>query len=273
MVSKSNDFGHSQNYYRLIGHTFFVKILENQRLLHNPLSEQAIQAYKSGQTPEPQISQELAYHSAVFHYSSNLVHSLERLEEVPIFLRRFPSSKYFSENGVTLHKWVSYHYSNYVVVYVSLYDIALLLTNSVFMLGINPRYCNEKEVAKHKLVRNTSVKTTLDGLNDTIQKYRDTRHSFVHRGRLPNLDMLDELEDRRFLHESMNEFGIEDQESVNPLMHPRVIKDLYKSEKRKMIKQIEEEVGKLTAILEEFFDSLQPCYEKFSVFVSNLESE
>jgi len=259
-------------YYKLLTHPFFVRVLENQRSLTSSLSKQAIQALQLGESPGLDITPEIVYHNGVFHYASNLIGAVSRMEEVPIYLRRFPNSKFFNEHSITLHKWVNYHYSHYLVVVVNLYDIALLLTNAVFALGINPRYCDKKGVAKNKLVRKTKVKGALDRLKAAIGDYRETRHLYVHRGHVPGLDFLDQLDSLRFVQESMEELEIERQSSdvFDPLMNPRIVRDLYRLERRQLITQIMQTTRSFVEILIEFLDTLFPVYQHLSEYWSKM---
>lgn len=152
-MSSKNKEASQPKFYRLLEHPFVFSVLEKNKIVSEPLTEQAIQAYKFGQKPKYSLTLKVAYHLNVGHYLRTLIGTVERIEQVPIFLKRFPNSKFFAENNITLHKWVNYHYTNFLIMSVSLYDISLLLTNEVFALGIEPRKCDEKRVAKHELVR------------------------------------------------------------------------------------------------------------------------
>ncbi len=265
-MSSQNRKAPRPKFYRLLEHTFVLGALENEKKASKPLTEQAMQAYQLGQKPQYSFTPEMAYHHNVNHYLRGLIGTIERIEQVPIFLRRFPNSKFFTENNITLHKWVNYHYTNFLIMSVSLYDIALLLTNEIFMLGIEARFCNEKSVAKHKSVKGTSVKTSLDNLAQAVDEYRDPRHLFVHRGRTPSMGFMDELETCDFLQKAEKELGIEQtvNDSINLLSNPIVLRDLYKVERRKLIAQIEQKTTALIELLFELFSSEEPIYDLIS---------
>lgn len=266
-MSSPNQEAPQPKFYRLLEHPFVFSVLENEKIPSEPLTEKAMQAYKSGQEPQYAFTPEMAYHHNVNHYLISLIRTVERIEQVPIFLRRFPNSKYFAENNITLHKWVNYHYTNFLIMSVSLYDIALLLTNEVFVLGIEARFCNEKSVAKHKLVKGTSVKISLDNLARAIDAYRDPRHFFVHRGYAPSMGFMDKLDDYDFLQKAEKELGIEKaagDNSLSLLSNPIVLRDLYKIERRKLIGEIEQKTIILIELLFELFSSQKSIYETVS---------
>lgn len=258
-------------YYRLLAHPFTLSVLENERMILTRLNGQAVQAGQPSQKPQLSLTPEMAYHHNVSHYHRSLVGTVERIEQVPIFLRRFPNSRFFVQNRITLHRWINYHYTNYLIMGVSLYDIALLLTNEIFMLGNDPRSCNERTVAKHKLVRATNVKVALDDLGKSVDEYREPRHRFVHRGYAPQMGFLDVIEMREFLQETERELL-----DVKPAMtnlddllsSPTLRQDLYRHERRRLVAQISEKTDEFVNILLALFGSLLPVYDSMSKHLS-----
>ncbi len=252
-------------YYRLLGHPFSLSIMKNEKIVSAPLSAQATRAYQSGKNPKFSFTPEMVYHFNVNQYFIGLISTVERIEYVPIFLRRFPHSKFFNENNISLHKWVTYHYINFLIMSVSLYDISLLLTNEIFRLGFKPKSCNEDNIAKNKYVEKTSVKISLDKLDEAIDEYRDLRNLFVHRGRTPTLGPLDKFEFYSFLQKSEKELGIDNTmpDISNPLSNPIILRDLYKNDRRKLVIQIEQKTNNFIDLLLELFSSQKPIYDAY----------
>lgn len=254
-------------YYRLLAHPFTLSVLEKQETILAHLEERLIQINQSGKKPQLSLPLEMAYHYKVSHYHRSIVGTVERIEQVPIFLRRFPNSRFFTQNKITLYRWLNYHYINYLIMSVSLYDIALLLTNEVFALGNDPRHCNEKTVAKHKAVRATNVSPALASLDKAVDKFREPRHQFVHRGSVPEMGFLDVIERHEFLQETEMELL-----DVNPLTtrlndllsSPILRQDMYRHERRRLVAQIGEKTDEIVHILLGLFSSLLPIYEYVS---------
>src|SRR4051812_36799076 len=69
------------------------------------------------------LTREQIYHDEVFEYTRSLTHTVERLDEISVYLKRFPNSPTFKKQGITLHRWVQYHYSTYLTSAVTVYDI------------------------------------------------------------------------------------------------------------------------------------------------------
>jgi hypothetical protein len=134
------------------------------------------------------------------------------------------------------------------------------------MLGIEARFCDEKSVAKHKLVKETSVKTCLDNLGHAVDEYRDPRHLFVHRGRVPSMGFLDDLETFDFLQKAKNELDIEkvNNHLSDVLSNPYILIDLYKIERKNLIAQVEQKTNNFVELIFELFSSQKPIYDSVS---------
>ena len=207
------------------------------------------------------LTEEQAYHNEVFEYASNLIQAIERLKEMPYYLARFPNTKTFQNQGITLHTWIHYHYSNFLITGVSIYDTTLLLVNAVFRLGLHPRDCNNRTVTRNRNVHKTSVWTALKSLDEVTKKYRESRNLYVHRSRNPGLEFLDRLESFRFIQESSESLNIE---AGDPIIHPVIRKELYKLERRKLIEIVRNETTAISDSVKEVFDALWPIYQAYT---------
>lgn len=267
---------HEPLYYRVLSHPFVVSELENMSAVLDAVKEAAESTKKEESSEEtkkqakntqkkwtptrPALTSEQEYHVEVSQYMNSLIHTIERLEEIPIYLGRFSNSPAFEKNGITLHKWIHYHYSNYLINTGTIYDTALLLTNAVFLLGLSPKHCKEETVAKNKKVQGSKVKAAIDKVKEVTRKYSEPRNLFVHRGILPTLEELDEYESLRFIHEKQEEFGIK----AEPIMPIWVVEHIYKSERRKLIHTLQGETKSIIEAVVEFFDALEPIYAAFT---------
>jgi hypothetical protein len=258
-------------YYAILNRPFVVSVFQNMQLVYDSLKKNAEAVKKDESAKElkkskksqkskpyvrPTLTLEQNYHHEVSQYMSGLIHTIERLEEIPFYLARFPNSPTFKEQGITLHKWIHYHYSNYLINVVTIYDTTLILGNAVFFLGLPPKNCSEENVAKNSRVKLTNVKLAIDKIKEVTKSYREPRNLFVHRGILPNLGELDEYESLRFIHETQEELGIK----ADPLVPIWIVEHIYKDERRKFIHNLREETKKLANTVGEYFDALEPIY-------------
>jgi hypothetical protein len=267
-------------YYKLLSHEFVILLLHQLSPLHNIVSSKLKNKSENDKieidikaqtkmilgamyTTNTRLSAEILYHNEVFQYVSSLTHAVERLEMSPIYISRFTRSKLYDDSGITLHRWIQYHYSNYLVTAVSIYDTALLLTNAVFALGIKPRDCSNKTITKNSRVSQTSVKNALNNLDNITKDFRQPRNLFVHRNIIPDLDFLDHLEGIKFVDEVSEPFDIEQ----NPLMHPKIAEMLYKSERRKLVKVLQQQTQGIAEEAHDLYTQLLPVYSKCSALL------
>jgi hypothetical protein len=261
-------------HYKILSHPLVIEVMQNASPLHSMISAKIKDSGKSGEDIQKRAHQvlseihasdhnlyiEFTYHNEVFHYTSNLIHAMERLEMTPIFLKLFPRTATFDKNDITIHRWIQYHYSNYIVTMISVYDTALLVVNAIFGLGIEPRKCNDRTVAKHELVKKSRVKKALDGLDSIMKPYRDPRNFFVHRNIIPGLATLDDLEGLRFIEETGKKLNLE----AEPIRDPRVVKLLYNYQRQLLVKEVVKEGTRVADTVYELFDELQPVYSALS---------
>jgi hypothetical protein len=237
-------------------HKHITGVITNETDLKD-IKERTKMILQNMQVENPRLYKQFYYHNDVFHYISNITRAIERIEMTPIFIRRFPRNRTYDNRGITLHRWIQYHYSNYLVTVVSLYDTALLLTNAVFALRVEPKKCNDRTITNNAIVKQTPVKGTLEAISSAVDKYRDTRNYLVHRNIQPELERLDELESFRFVYEAGKSFN----QDWEPIIHPNVVKFLYSHHRRALIKEVIDETEKLTDALYDFFTELGFVYE------------
>jgi hypothetical protein len=123
------------------------------------------------------------YDDDVFRNASALVDAVERMEQSQGLIETAGKVSWEGA-GLDRHTWIEYHYSYYVVTLVSLADIALILTNSVFRLGNRERDCRPDLITRNWWVASTAAKEALENLAKLIQPYKEGRNLHVHQGKL-----------------------------------------------------------------------------------------
>lgn len=196
--------------------------------------------------PEP-----FSYEYEVFTLAITLVEVLERLGEVCEFLQEFPCPEKYEKRRITQDKWIEYHYANYISNVVGLYDLALILTNSVFRLGIPDRECRDSTILRNRWITGTSVNVALDALNSRARSYREPRNLHLHRGQLPVLGQIDELKMFSFC-----------QRAGRPLEDPKLINLAYASVVEGIVKELRQEIGHIQSEIMSLFDALLRIYER-----------
>jgi len=200
-----------------------------------------------------------SYHVAVFQKASAFITALERLEHSLKYIHKFPSPRTYEKQGITQYSWLEYHYSYFVVTYQSLSDIGLILTNTVFDLGIPEKDCTPQNIKNNAFIKDTPVKPSLKALEKAISSYKSKRHLFVHRGELPDIRSVTESD----ILDMLKVFSMVHQHS-EPIVPLDLIDDLYRKESIRITSALNEDITKARKAITHLFDSLLPTYTKKS---------
>lgn len=192
------------------------------------------------------------YNIKVFLCCSNINNTIERIRAISVYVSTFPTPKKYSKNGIMKKDWIAYHYANFEVAKVSLYDSTLLLVNQVFVLGLRPQNCNKETVRENEWIKNSKdISDSIDAIEKVTRESRYPKNLFIHRGILPNLDNIDFLDifDRT---SSYSDLGISTTE----------LEDLFKMAFQEISEEIKEGLEKLEANIVKLFDAILLEYNK-----------
>jgi len=195
------------------------------------------------------------YHVAVFRKATALIGALERLEHSLTYIQEFPRPRTYEKKGLHQFSWLEYHYSYFVVTYDSLFDITLILTNTVFQLGIPEKDCKAHIIKENEWVKHTSVKTALIGLEKITSAYSKLRNPLVHRGEIPDVKSITESDTIDLL----KVYSTVHQHS-EPIVPLDLIDNVFKHESKKIMAELDGDVVKAQKAIAQLFDSLLPIY-------------
>lgn len=187
-------------------------------------------------------SEKEEYHLNVFKCCSNIQDTLVRINAIAIYTSAFPTTKKYLKQGITKKDWITYHYANYELAKVSIYDMVLLLVNQLFTLGLRPQNCNNDTVRQNKWIKKSkNIAAIIDELEKVTKENRNPKNLFVHRGITPRLEYIDLLNLIEYT-SSYAEIGFS----------TSTIKRIFKM----AFKEIEEEIKKDLDILEKIINNL-----------------
>ena len=192
-----------------------------------------------------------SYYHAVFSYTTRLVDALGCIGETLEFLRTSPNQATLKKYHISKERWTKYHYAIFVIRIYSLYDIALILTNYVFMLGIPERYCMPHLITSNAWVHGTKVDEQLHAMEKVVSEYRELRNYGVHRGQQPEIEELQDYEPIFFL-DSMGLVPEDIMEAADKG---------YTSCLQHMSKELKDKHNTCFRIVYDLFTQLQPHYE------------
>lgn len=237
----------------LSGHLFVKQLLEDIRpVISSPYCAERLKtnSLKKRRT-ESDLPEPFAYIHGCFYNAGTLMRVADRLDQIRFFMRLFPRRKRFELRGITQDKWILYHYANFVVTYTSAYDTALILTNYVFRLGIQYRYCKTETVRENLWVGATAVKSSLKNIEKAVTPYAQPRHLHVHRGEIPDLECLDEVELISLINLHVTPAPVP----------PQILKAAYRVITKDIDARIGKDVLKLRSAIATLFNTLLPVYK------------
>ena len=245
-------------------HQLFIELLENikswpmpdilLRLAHGPY-EIPID-YGAGVEPSPERQRE--YNS--YYWCNRLVTIFGRLAWIRSMTSRSVYGRRNEDRSVLLEEWIVYNYEHYTVVYQTILEVALLLTNEIFGLGNPYRKCSYSTVCDNTRIKGTSVHRILGKLKDTTDKHRGRKNLLVHRGERirPPLDTVD-LVDSTEVIDMASKLGIE----IGGEREELPVEFLLIHSRKELIEIMEKECTEIESQVEALFSALLPYYHKF----------
>lgn len=128
------------------------------------------------------LSPRQQYEFNSYYWCRRLVGIFDKLKSIRTMTGRSPSKKKNESRSVLLEEWIRHNYEYYTVIYQSILDVALLLTNEIFNLGNPYRKCSYSTVCDNTQIKGTSVHRILEKLDKTVRKHREGKNLLLHRG-------------------------------------------------------------------------------------------
>jgi hypothetical protein len=188
----------------------------------------------------------------------SVVSGTQRLQKIQNFIRTFPRPRSYERRGINQGDWIEYHYSYYVITQVSLFDISLILTNSVFRLGNRAQDCKVELIMNNSWVKQTPVKKILEDIEKLVRPHREGRNLHIHRGQIQDIAAVMESDDLG----ALNILSRLQTNAGHPIIEQDIIDLGYKEYVKEIYKRLQEESGKIQNVMWRFFDSLLPIYDE-----------
>lgn len=256
----------------LFNHPLLENVLENLQ----PLLKCSIKKLKdySKKTGKIRLQQNQAllehqfYDLSVFHSLAAILNSLDTLKNARGFIANFPRPRTYEKIGISNDIWIEYHYSYYVVTFVSFLDLALILTNNVFRLGLREKDCKAEIIKNNSWIKNTNVKLALTKLEDIVKPFRELRNFHVHRGQVPRVDQIFDSE----LYDTLKLISRAKFSRTDFWDHgdTKILDLAYKQEMKLIVAKLQKDYENLIETIVFLFDELIKKYEEFSKLLHQL---
>lgn len=199
----------------------------------------------------------------VFQGTSLITNTVDQMTNCQLFLHRFPSPRTYHKEKIGHCTWIEYHFGYYVILLVSLYDMALILTNTVFCLGNKEQNCKPDIIKSNDHLRGTSTKASLNELDKFVKPYRQVRNLHVHRGHSPDVPEILQSENLETLMMASKLSIISSSQSVSP----QDLDLLFWTNTYDIMNHLSNDLEQLQSILSTLFDSLLPEYKKHTLML------
>lgn len=114
--------------------------------------------------------------------AGELLSVCEQIALATAFLSGYRSRKLVTGDPITRFDYIVYHLENHLIRSTSVLDRSLLLTNTVFRLGLAEEDCRFRTVTNNEHVKPAGkVKDALKGLDGLLNSMRRLRNVVVHR--------------------------------------------------------------------------------------------
>lgn len=235
-------------------HPFVEKVAANTmpalREEHARLSGETLDTDKP---PPPSLQH--VYHHEVFNYVGSLCSITQRLETIRSFLEAIPSTPQLDRLGLGRKDYIIYHYEKYLLVMVSVPDIALNLVNSVFNLGFPKHLAREHVLLNNNWVKASGTAEVLKRILASVKDLKSMRHMILHHGEEPVIQGMSPffpLETAAFQRDpKFRKLAAE---------HRQFLKRLRRSELQRLSYRMEKERKILMSGVSALFGKLLPVY-------------
>lgn len=151
--------------------------------------EQARLSGKAGDiNKSSMLSLQQLYHREVFSYAGALCNIPLRLETTQRFLDTIPSKPQLDRLGLGRKDYIIYHYEKYILVMVSVPDIALNLVNLVYNLGFPMHQAREHLLLNNNWVKASGTAEVLKRILASVRELKSMRNMIVHHGGEPVIE-------------------------------------------------------------------------------------
>jgi len=243
----------------LAKHSFIGKVMDDiYPLLFEPVPENArlINKDETLEKAKKILSPTDWYSYDVFRKQGALTLAFTRMIQAHAFLQRFPSPKTYERSfAITNMDWLEYHFLMYMVSVVTTSDCVLILTNSVFRLGLKDGNCNQSSIVENMRVIESKLSPDLKHYLKITGKYRDIRNVHLHRASGKSVADILESQELKFI----GTLSFLDLHTTLELPQT-VIKDGYQVATDKLIEIIESDSSKLVDQLMKIFGILEMIY-------------
>lgn len=184
------------------------------------------------------FSPEGKYANRVFGIYTKINEIKDDLRKIEVFLRRFPSKKFYEENEISQLDYIKYHTEVFYHKSNTLLDLFKLFTNEVYELGYSEKKCTWGNLMKSEVVKDSLSMMVIENYHKSFEHIIQARNLNTHRGIFRDSEK-DDIEAPMMIYKNSEKFNTELGEAFKKMM-PKFLLDYkikrYKNERLLFIK-------------------------------------
>ena len=205
----------------------------------------------------------LRYHLNSFLWCKSCALTFTRLKRVREMLNRSLYPKKGESKSKRIKNWMAYNYQIYSVVFQSILEVTILLTNEVLDLGYPERQCRYESLRENKKVKASGVNPVLKHIYEDTLKHRENKNKLVHQGKSISIP-------REYRATEKIEIDISTlaQDIGADVTEIRKFFEGFAADSNRLrfIAKLENEYNSIESKVEKLFDKLLPQYIKIQAF-------
>lgn len=117
----------------------------------------------------------------IFNLYNRLNELYKDLERVIIFIKRYPTAKYYESNNIDKLAYIKYHTEVYFHKIHTILEVMKLILNGVYELKIAEKDCTWNKLKNNSKVNQTKAYKIIELFHKSFEKIIDARHRNTHR--------------------------------------------------------------------------------------------
>ena len=205
----------------------------------------------------------LRYHLNSFLWCKSCALTFTRLKRIREMLNRSLYPKKGESKSKRIKNWMAYNYQIYSVVFQSILEVTILLTNEVLDLGYPERQCRYESLRENKKVKASGVNPVLKQIYEDTLRHKENKNKLVHQGK--SISIPREYKATKEIQIDISTLTQDisaDETEIREFLEGLVAA----SQKRKFIGDLENECNSIRSKVEKLFDKLLPQYIKIQAF-------
>lgn len=205
----------------------------------------------------------LRYDLSSFLWCKSCSLTFTRLKRIREMLNRSLYPRKGESKSKRIDNWMAYNYQIYSVVFQSILEVTVLLTNDVLDLGYPEWQCKYESLKDNKRVKAWGINSVLGQIYLDTLKHRKNKNKLVHQGKAISIPR--EYKRTKEIQIDISTFTQDisvDETEIREFLEGLVAA----SQKQKFISDLENECNSIQSKVEHLFDKLLPQYIKIQAF-------